>query len=460
MEGSFRLRTLMYIWIIIWSSSLYAQEVFQGENGLVGVKKAGKIVLEAQYQQILSVDNGYLLCKQRESGSQAEQHELESILLLSMENEHLWVDKNNYEPFPFKKEWYYGYYPWEGKAQERLPAKYKSLRPIGYHNLWEVYDGKKYQIWDRSRKKWLSTQSKTPFYTLKKHDPSSGFAYQGENGLYGIVKADGNLATKPIYSQMKRHHDMWLVQGTKGWQFMYPENYQIAGRHTYEDIILEENIEGGILFKQEGKYGLLNEYGDPGLFKAQFEGIKELMPYIYAVKIQNHWGVAHSEVDVNEPYVPFEYDSIVSLEGLEEYIGVYQNGQIGLIVTDTWKVVLEPSLSEVIIPTFEGYYDFFFFKKNNYLGLMDRHSFEIRIEANYHKISPKPSQGKVGAFGYIVEDEYGKQGFISADFQLLLPLEYTKVAVKEAGTRVDVETADGKEGYFSVADGQMHWNGQ
>lgn len=447
----------LLLFLFIFSNSiLKSQEVFE-EDGKYGLRfYEDDIILPASYFQIIYSEAGFLLCLPRDEKadlSHIRRHQPEDMYLWNPETQQALNDSEAPASFPFHDDLYYGFIPWESDAKKMIPAVYEEIRPVGYNGFVQVYDGLEYHLWDSYKAKKTNITSDSPIMLVKHDEPSSGFIYE-QKGYYGVLGEDASVIVKPQFLQIKLTHDMIVGEDDKGWYFMYPENFKIINNKPFEAIYLEEGIEGGILYKQKGKYGLLDEYGSEGLFSPAYEGIKQVLPYVYAVKINGKWGVTHSEDGgIEEPFLPFKYDSIAALPSLPDYIGVYEGGKLGLVITDSWSVVLPPSIEAVYDPEFDGSYEWFFFKEGNQLGIMEDATFKKLLPANYDDILPVPHTGIVGLFGYIVTQN-GKKGYLSPDFSQKVSIEWDEASFDAQKNEVILKRGE-ETAFYNIKSGQL-----
>jgi hypothetical protein len=432
----------------------HAQEIFR-ENGKYGLKDyRGEVLLPAEYAQILLAGEGFLLCKALEGAtSPIPPHTAEDLRRWAPENECVLGLDSLFQPFPFHPLLRYGYCPWNAGASGILPAQYAQVWPVGHTGLLQAYDGSLFHLWDPLSGRLIKPASETRICHVRRHDMGSGLVFR-QQGLFGIFDESGKVRVKPQYRSIGNLQDMLVVSTDKGWFLMYPENFAVINKTPFDELLPQVPIEGGILYRQRGKYGLLDEYGKPGVFKPAYEGIMQVVPYVYAVKLGGKWGITHSDDGgIEEPYVPFEYDSIVPFPTRPEFVGVYRGGRLGVLMTDTWREILPPGPSRIYDPGYEGLYEWMVGEQDGRIGLMGTERFEWLLEPAYDRIQPVPSTGRVGAYGYVVA-KGGKMGWVNAAYQTALPAEWDRIEVDEA-QGILLLYQGGRASRYDLANGRM-----
>lgn len=219
-------------------------------------------------------------------------------------NNNIWYEEN---VLKVKKDGKYGIINLAGK--ELTACEYEQIEPIeGIKNVLKVTkDGKKGVI-DNQGKKVLATQS-AEITNLGK-EAIDGFIVKGEDGKYGIVNYSDEVILEAKYDTIEKVHgnDMYVVRQGGKQVLVKKDGTEVLNTGFDEIKEILKNAENGIIYKKDGKYGVMKTNGEVTI-APDYEDLKEAKTGIFIVKKSGKYGIIDSQkaVKIEPTYTALTY---------------------------------------------------------------------------------------------------------------------------------------------------------
>lgn len=244
-------------------------------------------------------------------------------------NHTIWYEDN---VLRVQKDGKYGMINLEGK--ELVPCEYDEIVAVeGIKNTLKVTKNGKKGIVDNEGKEIVAIQY-SDISNLGK-DNKDGFIVKGENGNYGIVNYSNETVLEQKYSEITKVYgnDMYVVK-KDGKQMLVKKDGTEVLSSGYDEIkSILKNIENGIIFVKNGKYGVMKTSGEVTI-PPEYEELKETKSGLFLAKQNGKYGV----IDITKATkIESNYTSMMYDEKADIYIAEkedYSND----IIDDTFTI--------------------------------------------------------------------------------------------------------------------------
>ena len=399
----------------------------------------GDIVIDPSYEEMIAIPNrknDVFLCiydvnyetgeyqtkalngKNEEIFTQYEQVE---AIANKDESHSMWYEDN---VLKVKKDGKYGIINLTGK--QLTPCEYDEITAIEMiKNVLRVKKDGKVGVVDKEGKTILPTQY-VEVTNLGK-DNKEGFIIKAENGKYGIVDDSNQTILEANYDEIAKIHgnDRYVVK-KDGKQFLVKKDGTEILNGGYDEIkAILKNTDNGVIFTQNGKYGIMKMTGEVAI-PADYEELKEAKTGLFLAKQNGKYGVISLE---KETKVEFVYTSISYYEKADLYIAEkadYENDVIDNNFTVRQSGILtDLDVEKGYIELKQGeeykYYNFKFEEKNVTEIKTSNTLFKSKSEGKYGFVD---KEGKVvvdyqyddvteqNQYGYVGIKKDGKWGAI------------------------------------------------
>lgn len=356
--------------------------IFQ-DNKWGVIDSSGNIVIDPSYEEMITIPNSkndVFLCiydvnyetgeyKTKVLNSKNEEifKQYEQIETISNKdaNQNIWYEDNVLKT---KKDGKYGVINLAGK--ELAPCQYDAITAIeGIKGVLEVTkDGKKGIINNEGKE--IVTAQYTEVMSLAK-DSKEGFIVKGEDGKYGVVDYSNQTILETKYDGIEKIHanDMYVVKQAGKQVLIKKDGTEVLNNTGYDEIKeLLKNVDNGIIYTKNGKYGVMKTTGEVTI-APDYEELKEAKSGLFIAKQSGKYGIIDMQktAKVEPIYTTISYNEKADLYLAEKED--YQNDiidnafvvrQSGILIDiDDEKGYLELKQGEEY-----KYYNFKFEEKN------------------------------------------------------------------------------------------------
>ena len=346
------------------------------------IDSTGNIVIDPSYVEMIIVPNSksdVFLCTYDVDYDQGTY----KTKALNSKNEEIFKDYEQIEAFQNKDEnnnlWYesnvlkvkqngkYGVIDLTGK--EILPCEYDEIGVVeGIKEALKISKEGKYGVSDMEGKIIL----KPEYAEVQKlgKDKKSGFIVKNSDGKFGVVDYSGKAILETKYEAISQvYSNEYYVVKEAGKSILIKKDGTQVLKDGFDEITaILKNTENGVIYKKDGKYGVMKTTGKTTI-EPNYEELKETKSGVFAAKKDGKYGVI--DIDKNEK-VEFKYTNIYYYEEADLYVGedeefnneiidnTYTVKQTGILVDlDTEKGYLALRQGEEY-----KYYNFKFEEKN------------------------------------------------------------------------------------------------
>ncbi|MGB0521335.1 MAG: WG repeat-containing protein [Flammeovirgaceae bacterium] len=406
------MKQLVFLLILLISNltDSIAQSIFE-QQGKYGLKQEdGSVMLKAEYFQILPIQGGqFLLCKENPNyqgvaGVQKHETPSEGINSAALD---LPCQQKTAATFSFNANLHYGLVV---SSTNIIPANYQAIHFLADQDRYVIKQGDYYYLYNLQKKKPAKKPKLSSICSF-----GNGFI-GGIAGKYGILNKAFKFKHKPIYDQISPLNDdiYGLEQGGDKY-VMSRFNLELITAKTVQEIYLD-SIGGNALFKQNGKYGIMEIYEGNVLIPAQYDAIRTFeLKGMIRVQQNGLWGIL--DVEGEYEYLAFQYQAIQVLD--------QKSATIRVKVAEGWKVMTLKEKFELVsnqaYEKIEAYQDW------AYLIQVDGKQGFVKKEGFEEILTPQFDQIKLNTSNSFIEVGTGtKKGLLSKnDLSVILPAEYT-----------------------------------
>ncbi len=301
--------------------------VFQNNKWGV-IDSSGNIVIDPSYEEMITIPNSkndVFLCiydvnygtgeyKTKALNSKNEEifTQYEQVEAISNQdaNNNIWYEDN---VLRVKKDGKYGIINLTGK--ELTSFQYDEITAIkGIKNTLKVTKDGKVGVIDKEGKEILSTQY-IDVTNLGK-DNKEGFIVKGEDGKYGIVDYSNQTILETKYDEIVKVYgnDMYVVKQADKQILVKKDGTEVLNNGFDEIKEILKNADNGIIYLQNGKYGVMKTTGEVTI-APEYEELKEAKSGLLIAKQNGKYGVIDiQKVTKIEPnYLSISYNEKADL---------------------------------------------------------------------------------------------------------------------------------------------------
>ena len=235
------------------------------------------------------------------------------------------IDKNNnlwYEANVLKveKNGKYGIIDLSGK--ELLPCEYDSISALeGVKNSLKISKEGKFGI-ANTEGKVIVTVEYSDIQGMGT-DNKEGFIVKSNDGKYGVVDFSNNNILETKYDEVaKIYGNGFYVVKQNGNQLLVDKDGIEVLKSGFDEITaILKNMENGVIYKKNNKYGVMKTTGEI-ILEASYDELKETKSGILIAKKDGKYGVIDLE---NNSKVEFKYNAISYNEKADLYITEDEN---------------------------------------------------------------------------------------------------------------------------------------
>ena len=346
------------------------------------IDSSGNIVIDPSYEEMIIIPNSkkdVFLCvydvnyetgeyktkalnsKNEEILTQYEQ--IEAITNKDLNNNICYEDN----VLKVKKEGKYGLINLEGK--ELVTCQYDEITAVeGIKNTLKVKKDEKVGVLDKEGKEILGIQYRE--VTNLGKDNKEGFIVKSEDGKYGIVSYSNQTILEAKYDEIIKVYgnDMYVVKQAGKQILVKKDGTEVLNTGFDEIKQILKNADNGIIYMQNGKYGVMKTTGEISI-APEYEELKEAKTGLFIAKQNGKYGVIdlQKETKIEPNYISITYNekADIYIAEKEDYSNdIIDNAftirQSGILIDlDDEKGYLELKQGEE-----DKYYNFKFEEKN------------------------------------------------------------------------------------------------
>ena len=220
-------------------------------------------------------------------------------------NNNMWYEDN---VLKVKKDGKYGIINLEGK--ELTPCQYDEIAAIaGIKSTLKVTKDGKVGVIDKEGKEILNTQYNE--VTNLGKDNKEGFIVKSEDGKYGIVGYSNQSILEAKYDGIEKVYgnDMYVVKQADKQILVKKDGTEVLNTGFDEIKEILKNADNGIIYTQNGKYGIMKTTGEI-IIAPEYEELKEAKSGLLLAKQNGKYGVIdlQKEAKVELQYISITYD--------------------------------------------------------------------------------------------------------------------------------------------------------
>lgn len=294
------------------------------------IDQEGNTIIDPSYQEMIIIpnskndiflctydidyDNGTYKTKALNSKNEEIFKDYEQIEAIENKdkNNNLWYENN---VLKVKNNGKFGIIDTSGK--ELLPCQYDEISALeGVKNAIKISQNGKIGIVTNEGTILL----KTEYLDVQAlgEDNKSGFIVKGENGKYGVADISNNQVLEQKYDEISKIHqnDLYVVKQS-GKQILIKKDMTEILNNGYDEITaILKNTDNGIIYKKQGKYGIMKTSGESRI-EPIYEELKEAKSGIFIAKKDGKYGLI--DID-NNIKIEFKYTSISYNDKADLYI--------------------------------------------------------------------------------------------------------------------------------------------
>ena len=392
------------------------------------IDETGSVIIDPSYSEMIIVPNSkndVFLCTYDVDYTTGTY----KTKALNSKNEEIFKDYDKIEAIQNKDEkdnlWYeddvlkvekngkYGIIDLSGK--ELLSCEYNQISALsGIKNALKILKDGKYGIVDDEGKVILKTEY-ADITNLGK-DNKSGYIVKNTEGKYGIVDFSGNIILDMKYDEIAKVYgnDYYVVKKSGKQILVKKDGTEILTTGFDEITEILKNIDNGIIYKKDNKYGVMKTTGEVTI-EASYEYLSEAKSGVFIAKKDGKYGVIDLQKDIK---VELKYNSIYYNEKADIYIAEdaeFNND----IIDNTYTVKLTGILLD--IDTEKGYIEIRQDEEHKYYNFKSHTLFISKKKGKYGFVD---KDGKVivdyiyddatqqNTYGYVAVKKDGKWGAI------------------------------------------------
>ena len=294
------------------------------------IDETGSVIIDPSYSEMIIVPNSkndVFLCTYDVDYTTGTY----KTKALNSKNEEIFKDYDKIEAIQNKDEkdnlWYeddvlkvekngkYGIIDLSGK--ELLSCEYDQISALsGIKNALKILKDGKYGIVDDEGKVILKTEY-ADITNLGK-DNKSGYIVKNTEGKYGIVDFSGNIILDMKYDEIAKVYgnDYYVVKKSGKQILVKKDGTEILTTGFDEITEILKNIDNGIIYKKDNKYGVMKTTGEVTI-EASYEYLSEAKSGVFIAKKDGKYGVIDLQKDIK---VELKYNSIYYNEKADIYI--------------------------------------------------------------------------------------------------------------------------------------------
>ena len=275
-----------------------------------------------------------------------------------------------------------------------LSCEYDQISALsGIKNALKILKDGKYGIVDDEGKVILKTEY-ADITNLGK-DNKSGYIVKNTEGKYGIVDFSGNIILDMKYDEIAKVYgnDYYVVKKSGKQILVKKDGTEILTTGFDEITEILKNIDNGIIYKKDNKYGVMKTTGEVTI-EASYEYLSEAKSGVFIAKKDGKYGVIDLQKDIK---VELKYNSIYYNEKADIYIAEdaeFNND----IIDNTYTVKLTGILLD--IDTEKGYIEIRQDEEHKYYNL----KFEAKNESDIFNSHTLFISKKNGKYGFVDKD--------------------------------------------------------
>lgn len=371
------------------------------------IDETGSVIIDPSYSEMIIVPNSkndVFLCTYDVDYTTGTY----KTKALNSKNEEIFKDYDKIEAIQNKDEkdnlWYeddvlkvekngkYGIIDLSGK--ELLSCEYNQISALsGIKNALKILKDGKYGIVDDEGKVILKTEY-ADITNLGK-DNKSGYIVKNTEGKYGIVDFSGNIILDMKYDEIAKVYgnDYYVVKKSGKQILVKKDGTEILTTGFDEITEILKNIDNGIIYKKDNKYGVMKTTGEVTI-EASYEYLSEAKSGVFIAKKDGKYGVIDLQKDIK---VELKYNSIYYNEKADIYIAEdaeFNND----IIDNTYTVKLTGILLD--IDTEKGYIEIRQDEEHKYYNL----KFEAKNESDIFNSHTLFISKKNGKYGFVDKD--------------------------------------------------------
>ena len=294
------------------------------------IDETGSVIIDPSYSEMIIVPNSkndVFLCTYDVDYTTGTY----KTKALNSKNEEIFKDYDKIEAIQNKDEkdnlWYeddvlkvekngkYGIIDLSGK--ELLSCEYDQISALsGIKNALKILKDGKYGIVDDEGKVILKTEY-ADITNLGK-DNKSGYIVKNTEGKYGIVDFSGNIILDMKYDEIAKVYgnDYYVVKKSGKQILVKKDGTEILTTGFDEITEILKNIDNGIIYKKDNKYGVMKTTGEVTI-EASYEYLSEAKSGVFIAKKDGKYGVIDLQKEIK---VELKYNSIYYNEKADIYI--------------------------------------------------------------------------------------------------------------------------------------------
>lgn len=405
------------------------------------IDETGNIVIDPSYAEMIIIPNAKMdvfLCTYDVNYTTGEY----KTKALNSQNQEIFTEYANIEAISNKDEsntiWYegnalkiqkegkYGLINFEGKTL--LQPEYEEITSIkGIENAIKVKKDGKYGIVGNDGK--IVVEPKYKDIAILGKDNKSGYIIQEENDLFGLIDYSQNIILEAKYKEITNIYgnDMYVVKEGTTQKIVGKDGTDILTTGFDEITEILESKENGIIFKQNGKYGVMKTDGTITL-KPEYEDLKEAKSGILIAKKTGKYGII--DIEGNQK-AEFKYTNIKYQKQADIYIAENENFEADILdntfTTKLTGMVLDCNIDKgylkMLVNNETKYYTFKFEEKQDTEILINNTLFVRKKDGKYGFVD---KQGNIvidyiydeateqNSYGYAGIKKDGKWGVIDS----------------------------------------------
>ncbi len=374
----------------------------------------GTIIIDPSYEEMITIPNhknDVFLCvydvnyetgeyKTKALNSKNEeiftQYEQIEPIANKDQKDHMWYEDSMIK---VKKDGKYGIIDLTGK--ELTTCQYDEIVAIdGLKDVVKVTKEEKVGVVDKEGKEIVAIQY-TDITNLGK-DSKEGFIVK-EEGKYGVVDSTNQTILETKYEGIEKVHrnEMYVVKQA-GSQILIKKDGEEVQKTGYDEITeILKNIENGIIYKKDGKFGVMKTTGEVTI-APDYEELKETKTGLFIAKQKGKYGVIDLQ---KENKIEPIYQSIQYNEKADIYIAEkedYEND----IIDSTFVIRQSGILTD--LEEEKGYFEIKQGEDYRYYNFKFEEKKITDIKANNTLFKSK----KDGKYGFV-----NKKGEVIIDYQ-------------------------------------------
>lgn len=287
------------------------------------IDSSGNTIIDPSYQEMITIPNSkndVFLCvydvnyetgeyKTKALNSKNEEilTQYEQIEAISNKdsNNNVWYEEN---VLKVKKDDKCGVINLAGK--ELTPCQYDDVIVIeGVKNVLKVIKEGKTGIINNEGKEILPIQY-AEITNLGK-ESKEGFIVKGEDGKYGVMDYSNQTILEAKYEEIQKIHgnDMYVVKQEGKKVLVKKDGTEILNTGYDEIKEILKNVDNGIIYKKDGKYGVMKTTGEVTI-APDYEELKEAKSGLFIAKQNGKYGVIDSQktVKIEPNYTTISYN--------------------------------------------------------------------------------------------------------------------------------------------------------